>query len=742
MKEICGELLAPAGDMACLKAAIAAGADAVYLGGQKFGARAFAGNFSDEELTEALQLAHFFGKKIYLTINTLTKETELEELIPWLSPFYEAGLDGVIIQDLGVLERCRRAFPEMELHASTQMTVTDSRAALFLKSLGVCRVVPARELSLEEIRILKRETGMELETFIHGALCYCYSGQCLFSSILGGRSGNRGRCAQPCRLPYSILEDGKGMGQKGQDVLYPLSLKDLCVLPFLPGLLEAGIDSFKIEGRMKSPEYVAGVTAVYRKYIDLYRRTPEKWQVEEKDLSLLSQLYVRSETGGGYYDRHNGREMITLQKPGYSGCSEEILEDIRKKYPETGLTRKVNLSVSLEAGKPAVLYAKCGNVGIETRGAEVMPAQKRPLARADVEKQLKKTGGSHFETGGMEISIKGDVFLPVSALNDLRRQALSTLWEKMAEPFYRILPKEMPEEAVVPKKNEGGKTLLHVSALTLEQAKAALEEDAVKRLYVFSDAILSEEAASLFFREVARRKQKEDGFELFLTLPVILRAYSERYLERLARCILENSHLTDGFLAGNLSGLVWAKQLFPDKKRSLGQGSHVFNRETLSFYQRHFQIDTYTASPELNRHELSVLPAEFMELSVYGRIPMMVSAGCVKRTAGRCTIRHTQEQLARGMDRMSFQYALKDRCQARFPVLINCRHCMNTIYNSVPLSLHQYLPEIRKQHIGAVRLDFTDETLQWTKQLIRYFASGEGMPPAEYTTGHFKKGVQ
>ena len=195
------ELLSPAGTMECLRAAVAAGADAIYLGGQQFGARAFAGNFSDEELLEALKLAHFFGRKIYLTINTLTKDRELEELIPWLTPFYEAGLDGVIIQDLGVLSRCREAFPEMELHASTQMTVTESRAALFLKSLGVSRVVPARELSLFELIEMKRKTGMELETFIHGALCYCYSGQCLFSGFLGGRSGNRGRCAQPCRLP-------------------------------------------------------------------------------------------------------------------------------------------------------------------------------------------------------------------------------------------------------------------------------------------------------------------------------------------------------------------------------------------------------------------------------------------------------------------------------------------------------------------------------------------------------------
>lgn len=742
MNGMCGELLAPAGDMACLKAAIAAGADAVYLGGQKFGARAFAGNFSDEELLEALDLAHFFGKRIYLTVNTLTKEPELEELIPWLSPFYEAGLDGVIIQDFGVLERCRRAFPEMELHASTQMTVTDVRAALFLKSLGVCRVVPARELSLAEIEVLKRETGMELETFIHGALCYCYSGQCLFSSLLGGRSGNRGRCAQPCRLPYSILEDGKAVGQTGKNALYPLSLKDLCVLPFLPKLLEAGIDSFKIEGRMKSPEYVAGVTAVYRKYIDLYRADPKGWQAEEADLSLLSRLYVRSETGGGYYDRHNGREMVTLQKPGYSGCPEEILDQIRKKYLENELTQKVNLTVRMEEGKPSALSAECRDVRIEEQGAEVQPAKNRPLTEADVKKQLKKTGGSHFETGKLEISIKGDVFLPVSALNDLRRQALSALFRKMTEPFYRIAPEEKPQETS-PRKEEGaGEAQLYVSALNWEQGLAALEEEKVARLYLSSDAVLTGEAEDKFFPALAARRHRDTEFGFFLTLPVILRAYSQSYLERLAEKVSENSLLIDGFQAGNLSGLVWAKQKFPDKKRSLSQGAYVFNRETFSFYRRNFQIDTYTSPLELNRHELAALPADAMEVSVYGRIPMMVSAGCVKKTADRCKIRHTQEQLAKGTDRESFRYALKDRYQAEFPVLVNCRHCMNTIYNSVPLSLHQYLPEIRERQIRALRLDFTEETPQRTKQLLRYFAAGEGLPPAAYTTGHFKKGVQ
>lgn len=287
------ELLAPAGDFACFQAAMNAGADAVYLGGDKFGARAYAHNFSEEEIIEALRIAHLFQKKIYLTVNTLIKEKEIADLIPYLTPLYEAGLDGVIVQDIGALMMMREHFPGLELHASTQMTITGVYGAEFLKQLGVCRVVPARELSLDEIRDIKDKTGLAIETFIHGAMCYAYSGQCLFSSILGGRSGNRGRCAGPCRLPYT---DEQG------HVIYPLSLKDMYTLPIIPKLIQAGIDSFKIEGRMKSPEYVAGVTAMYRKYIDAYLQNPDKpYHVSPKDEAVLRGLYIRTDICQGYY---------------------------------------------------------------------------------------------------------------------------------------------------------------------------------------------------------------------------------------------------------------------------------------------------------------------------------------------------------------------------------------------------------------------------------------------------------
>lgn len=758
------ELLAPAGNMECLKAAIAAGADAIYLGGSRFGARAYAGNFSDEELTEALKLAHFFDKKIYLTINTLTRESELDELVPWMEPFYEAGLDGVIIQDLGVLERCRKAFPGLLLHASTQMTVTESESALFLKSLGVSRIVPARELCLEEILELKQETGMELEVFIHGALCYCYSGQCLFSSILGGRSGNRGRCAQPCRLPYSVMSQESVHSKKGQGKgeQYPLSLKDLCVLPLLPKLLDAGIDSFKIEGRMKSPEYVAGVTSIYRKYMDLYERNPQGWSVEPKDLDFLSGLYVRSELGSGYYEKHNGKEMVTLQKPGYAGNSEEVLEQIRREYLQEGLTKTVDLSAVLEQGQPVLLEAQCGGFSARAAGMTVMPAHKRPLTKEDVEKQLKKTGGSHFAPGRMEIRMEENIFLPVSALNELRRKVLDELYGMMTadrgfrsddgkkDAIMQNIPfseKECLEvvqkEPVLEAPDRTPKALqLYVSVLDMKQAMEAADSIHVKRLYVSADALLLDQDAASFWEAVSMRRIKDRGFSLFLTLPVILRSYSAVYFEELMELVREHENEVDGLMACSLSGILWAHKAGWKKKFSLQHTAYVFNRETWNFYMRHFQIDSYTAPLEYNRKELKTLPQNNQEMVVYGRIPMMISAGCIRKTEGLCQVSHSMRSLEKGLPRRTFDFSLKDRYQAQFPVYINCRHCMNTIYNSVPLSLHQYLPEIGERLIRAVRLDFTNESVSEVENIIRFYAAGEGEPPKAYTTGHYKKGVQ
>ena len=314
------EVLAPAGSLDICKAVINAGADAVYLGGDMFGARAFAGNLNKEELIEAIEYAHTFGRKIYLTVNTLLKEDEINnQLIDYLIPYYEAGLDAVIVQDFGVFSLIRKHFPDMDIHASTQMTQTGPNGTRLLKEMGATRVVTSRELTIEEIRHLHNEVeDIEIESFVHGALCYCYSGQCLMSSFNGTRSGNRGRCAQPCRMAYQAYDRDVLCNDKSSE--YVLSLKDMCALPILPDVIEAGVYSLKIEGRMKNVTYAAFVTSMYRKYVDMYIKNGRNgYRVSDDDIRSLMDIYNRGAFTTGYYNSDKGSDMISLSRPNHYG---------------------------------------------------------------------------------------------------------------------------------------------------------------------------------------------------------------------------------------------------------------------------------------------------------------------------------------------------------------------------------------------------------------------------------------
>ena len=371
------ELLAPAGGYETMVGAFNAGADAVYLGGSKFGARAYADNFDTQQVLDAISYAHLHDKKIYMTVNTLVKEKEIGQVYDFMLPFAENKLDGVIVQDYGVMRLIRDEFPDIELHASTQQTVTGVYGARLLKELGCCRVVPARELSLMEMQAIREKAGVEVEAFIHGAMCYCYSGVCLFSSMVGERSGNRGRCAQPCRLPYQI------QGKKG-DETYPLSLKDMCTINIIPELIRAGIDSFKIEGRMKRPEYAAGVTSLYRKYIDMYYENPSGGiRVSDEDMEILKGLYLRTGISEGYYHQHNGRNMVTISSPAYNGTSDKVLTMVRDKYLQGEQKIKCTIDAYLTLDEAAVITMTVNKDGedlVETvTGNDVQAASKRPM---------------------------------------------------------------------------------------------------------------------------------------------------------------------------------------------------------------------------------------------------------------------------------------------------------------------------------------------------------------------------
>ena len=343
------EVLAPAGSMDALRAAVQAGADAVYLGGSQFGARAYADNFTEASLIEAIEYAHIYGVKVYLTVNTLFRNEELLQLYDYLTPFYEAGLDAVIVQDFGAMKKIVEWFPKLPIHASTQMTVTTPYAYELLQRYGVTRVVPARELSMEEIAALKQGGHVpEVEVFVQGALCYCYSGQCLMSSFLGGRSGNRGRCAQPCRLPYEVSSlDGETIRTKGS---YLLSPKDLCGLEAVPELIQAGVDSFKIEGRMKKPEYVAATTRGYRKIVDACMNGTYSKKLVESVRKEMAEIFNRGGFTNGYYNKNNGEDMMSVNTPGHCGVAVGKVMDVQKNQAKISLIQSVHAGDILVIG--------------------------------------------------------------------------------------------------------------------------------------------------------------------------------------------------------------------------------------------------------------------------------------------------------------------------------------------------------------------------------------------------------
>ena len=486
------EVLAPAGTYECFRAAINAGADAVYLGGSMFGARAFAGNFEEAELIKAIRTAHLYGKKVYLTVNTLLRNDELEKLVQYVKPYYEEGLDAVIVQDYGVFAVLREAFSGLDLHASTQMTITGKYGAQLLKDMGATRVVPARELSATEIKDIYDNVDVEIESFVHGALCYCYSGQCLLSSMIGGRSGNRGRCAQPCRLTYSA----NGINEK-----YLLSPKDICTIETIPDILDAGVYSLKIEGRMKSPEYVAGVSYAYRKYVDMYlEKGRDGYRVDAQDIRQLMDLYNRGGFCKGYYYSQNDRSMMTFDRPNHQGIvignikngelvlsqevnpgdvlefpdgseyttptgkksgklalpkgilknpkngaavyrtrNNELLGQLRARYIDNDIKIPVRMEIFLKSGEKTCLKLVSGDNEIVVYGDVLEPSDKRPAVREDVIKQLKKLGGTVFSSdeGSIVTDIQGSPFAPVKLLNDLRRNALEELENTLLSKYKR-----------------------------------------------------------------------------------------------------------------------------------------------------------------------------------------------------------------------------------------------------------------------------------------------------------------
>lgn len=750
MKEL--ELLAPAGSLKTLKAVIHAGADAVYLGGSMFGARAYANNFNEEELLEAIRFGHIHGRKIILAVNTLLKEYELGQLYDYLRPYYEAGVDAVIVQDMGVMEFIKTHFPNLPIHTSTQMTITNVEGARLLKEQGVERVVTAREMSLEEIQRIHDEVGVELESFIHGALCYCYSGQCLFSSIIGGRSGNRGRCAQPCRLSYEVLQGEKSL--TGHHATPILSLKDMCTLPFLYELADHGVYSFKIEGRMKTPEYAAGVVSIYRKYMDSYldgSRIP----VEKKDIRALLELGNRGGFTNGYYYHHNDSDMLSGESASHNKSEGVLQDNIRREYVDTELKEKIKGKLILNKECPAKIEVQYGKIKVSYQGDMVLVAQNRPLTKEVVTEKITKTGNTPFVFENLEVTMDDDIFMPVNQLNQLRRGALEALEKALLKPYERTLPelvetssaetdRQTTGNAIKEKQisgqslsqtsgqqSAGSSTEVRVLIEDAEQLPAVLKADFVDTVYL---------DCMLYTRENLLRKLSEDidrvhasGKKAFYVFPFIFRQQTSLFYEKI---MPELKKLPlDGIMVRSLDEIAFMKEWGNENWQMVSDSNlYTYSNEAAEYFYRLGMIQD-TIPVELNRKEILRRENSRSEMIIYGRLPLMITAQCIHKNTLGCMHQHKVLNL-------------KDRYSVHFPVKNFCSECYNVIYNSLPVCLFKEDVTVKKIAPAALRLSFTTETEEETEQILTIYGdiykNGGilGQMPMECTNGHFKRGVE
>lgn len=699
------ELLAPAGNLEILKGVIESGADAVYVGGSMFGARAYANNFTEEELLEAIDFAHLRGVKVYLTVNTLIKNSEFSKLYDYLLVYYKRGLDAVIVQDIGVVKAIHEYFPSMEIHTSTQMTVTGADGVRFLSQFGVTRVVMAREVSLAEMKRIHEETGMELEAFVHGALCYSYSGQCLFSSILGGRSGNRGRCAQPCRLPYTV---------EGKKDEFILSLKDMCGIKALDKLHDAGVYSLKIEGRMKQLEYACGVVKYYRSYIDSMK------PVSDADYDRIKALGNRCGFTDRYYFDHNGSDMVTYVKPNFVSNAAEPSPEKRKLSIEGELV--------LRESEPGSLTVKRGDVTYKASIEPVSAALKAPLDKKAAIDRINKTGDTDFEFSHIKAQIGENVFVPNGALNKLRRDAISGLCDKLLKKYYRndaryadmsrltALPEHVVKSDAAHDEAINDYTTI-CSCMTRAQLDTLIGYEYFDVFYLDFDMYDRRTLIQQFADDV--QSLTKQNKKVYLMLPTIFRADSSDYFVSIAKELDKVSF--EGFVVKNYEELYLTENLFTGKKVILDHNMYTFNDVSKSAFFEH-GVSGDTVPLELNSREIMHRNNIGSQMIVYGYYPLMTTANCVHKNT-------------KGCDKKQKLIYLKDRYNKSFAVCNNCKECYNTIYNSLPTMLTKNIGKLKEAGIRSFRYSFTIETPKQIKAVM-------DDKVAEYTNGHYKRGVE
>lgn len=775
------ELLAPAGSMESLYAAVNNGADAVYLGGSKFSARAYASNFNNEKMQEAVQYCHAYNVKIYVTMNTLLKEKELKEAIKYVGYLYEIGVDALIVQDLGLVKLIRERYPEFEIHASTQMTVHNGEGAIYFKDKGFTRIVLSRELSLEEIEYISKELNIETEMFIHGALCVAYSGKCLMSSMIGGRSGNRGRCAQPCRKEY-ILESENNGKKRG----YLLSPKDMCTIDNIEDIIKSNAYSLKIEGRMKRPEYVAGVVQNYRAAID--RVLHNSVYDNKKGKKVLLQLFNREGFSNAYLKKNTGRDMMSYNFPKNTGVEVGKVTEGNKvllsssvavgdgiRYRDKGFTinkitvkgnevkkasaneevvlypkdykkgdtlyrtsskelfdtldetikpykRKIPISVEVEfaVGKPIRLMAKYNKECYYVEGDIVEVAEKKPLDRERIIDNLKKSGEYSYKIDEVYFKEFQDGFIRISSINTIRRELFELISKKNLSK-YRKRPMERKKEECKLKHSISHEYIY--TCTSNEQLQTLLK----RNIKVLGIDLFNKSKDAIDINNI----NVLDDVKIYLLLPEIIK----KEFDYICKIIDKNIDKIKGIITDN-AGII---NKYKDSLDIIGDYKlNIFNSEAVKFYRE--DLNNVTISMELTRNEIKEALADKISgisCVIYGKSELMVSEYCPIGSSfgGKNTTRECNKAC------MQDQYYLIDEKKARFKVMTD-KFCRSHIFNSYATNLISEIDELKKIGIDTFRVDFKDESSKEVDNVLDMIEGKATINSEKYTKGHYKRGVE
>lgn len=799
------EILAPAGSMECLKAAITAGADAVYTGGALFGARAYAHNLTEEELLEAIDYVHLHGRRLYLTVNTLIKDREMEkQMYDYLLPYYRQGLDAVIVQDIGLFRFIRKHFPDLPIHASTQMTLTGVDGAKFLEKEGAQRIVTSRELSMAEVKKIADETELEIESFVHGALCYCYSGQCLFSSFIGGRSGNRGQCAQPCRLLYRTPEAKRPQ--------YLLSLKDICTLELIPEMIESGIYSFKIEGRMKKPEYAAAVAFQYRKYADLYLKYYEecpaeedpaayamkKYRVREEDRQMLLDLYNRGGFHTGYYHTQNGREMISLNRPNHAGVpAVKVLAKKGRNVTAKALTDLYPqdiIELPMRKGREKADNYTCKDAVRKGMNVQIPVFADTPFKRDEI---WMRTRNSTLIDTLREEFVNGKIKERICGTFRLYPQETATLTVKCrdaeitvaGEKAQEALSQPMSRERIEKQLRKTGNTEFEFSFLKVEIGeKVFLPMQSLNELRREALETLEKVICEKYRRSGEVKDPEEDTIELSMEEEVLSGwTASVRTAEQM-EVILEEEAIGRIYVDCTMFPRIWEKDSYVEwitkvhaagkeiylvmpyifRERTRKQYEAAYNRifgagwdgilianyESFAFLKEHGY--TGRIMTDYNLYEFNQESRKFWKEK--GVFEFTAPVELTERELQDLRVKDGEvivygylpmmisagciQKTTRGCLKKSGQTTITDRYRNPFVVKNECDYCYNILYNYVPLYLGDRMEEVYQIGPGRIRLMFTTERQQEVRQILSAYFEGKELPEGTYTRGHWKRGIK